>query len=54
MLFNDLLDEYPEYREVIPEVKEELVRETIAKVGMRVRTQDVVDIIMSRYELIAR
>lgn len=49
MLFNDLLDEYPEYREVIPEVDEKLVRETIAKVGMRVRTQDVVDIIMSRY-----
>jgi len=54
ILFNDLLDEYPEYREVIPEVDEKLVRETIAKVGMRVRTQDVVDIIMSRYELIAR
>lgn len=54
MLFNDLLDEYPEYRSVVPEVTEELVRETITKVGMRVRTQDVVDIIMSRYDLIAR
>ena len=54
ILFNDLLDEYPEYREGIPKVDEKLVRETITKVGMRVRTQDVVDIIMSRYELIAR
>ena len=54
ILFNDLLGEYPEYRSVVPEVTEELVRETIAKVGMRVRIQDLVDIIMSRYELIAR
>ena len=52
MLFNDLLDEYPEYRSVIPEVTEELVRETISKIGMRVRTQAVVDIIMSRHVLV--
>lgn len=52
MLFNELLDEYPEYRKLIPEVTGELVRETISKVGMRVRTRDVVDIIMSRYRAI--
>lgn len=52
MLFNDLLDEYPEYRKVIPQMTEELIRETIAKAGMRVKTQAVVDIVMSRYALI--
>lgn len=52
MLFNDLLDEYPEYRELIPEIGEELIRETISRVGMRVRTHDVIDIIMSRYKAI--
>lgn len=54
MLFNDLLGEYPEYRKVIPEVTEKLVLETITKVGMRVKTHAVVDIIMSRYDLITR
>ena len=54
VLLNDLLDEYPEYRAYLPEVTEEIVRETIAKVGMRVRTQDVVDLVMGRYRLIGR
>ena len=54
VLLNDLLDEYPEYRAYLPEVTEEIVRETIAKVGMRVRTQDVVDLVMGRYRLIER
>ena len=54
VLLNDLLDEYPEYREYLPEVTEEIVRDTIAKMGMRVRTQDVVDLVMNRYRLIER
>ena len=54
VLLNDLLDEYPEYRAYLPEVTEEIVRDTIAKVGMRVRTQDVVDLVMGRYRLIGR
>ena len=54
VLLNDLLEEYPEYRAYLPEVTEEAVRDTIAKVGMRVRTQDVVDLVMGRYRLIER
>ena len=54
VLLNDLLDEYPEYRAYLPEVTEEIVRDTIAKMGMRVRTQDVVDLVMGRYRLIER
>ena len=54
VLLNDLLDEYPEYRAYLPEVTEEAVRDTIAKMGMRVRTQDVVDLVMGRYRLIGR
>lgn len=54
VLLNDLLDEYPEYRAYLPEVTEGTVRDTIAKVGMRVRTQDVVDLVMGRYQLIER
>lgn len=54
VLLNDLMDEYPEYRAYLPEVTEEAVRDTIAKIGMRVRTQDVVDLVMGRYRLIKR
>ena len=54
VLLNDLLDEYPEYGAYLPEVTEEIVRDTIAKLGMRVRTQDVVDLVMGRYRLIGR
>jgi len=50
--FNDLLVEFPKYKEFIPDVSEELVRSVLAGLHMRVKTQAVVDIVMSRYELI--
>ena len=51
-LFNEALEEYPEYREYLPEIKEETVREVIANLHMRVKTQSVVDLVMGRYHLI--
>ena len=51
-LFNEVLEEYPEYREYLPEIKEDVVREVIANLHMRVKTQSVVDLIMGRYNLI--
>lgn len=48
-LFNDVLAVHPEYREFIPELTEATVRGVIDKLGMRVRTQAVVDIVMGRY-----
>jgi hypothetical protein len=51
-LFNEVLEEYPEYREYLPEIKEETVREVIANLHMRVKTQNVVDLVMGRYHLI--
>lgn len=53
-LFNDLMNEYPEYRKYIPELTEELVRKTITKIGMRVKTQAIVDVVMGRYGLIQK
>lgn len=53
-LFNDLITEYPEYRVYIPALSEELVRTTIAKIGMRVKTQAIVDVVMGRYRLIQK
>ncbi len=51
-LFNDVMDTHPEYRKFIPTVTEAKVSEVISKVGMKVRTKDIVNIVMSRYELV--
>lgn len=51
-LFDDFIDEYPEYRRYIPEVTESIVRSVIEKLGMRVKTNAVVDMIMTRYSFI--
>ena len=51
-LFNELMEEYPQYRSFIPEVTESMVREVIEGLHMRVRTQAVVDLVMKRYDLI--
>lgn len=51
-LFNTLLREHPEYCQFIPELREETVRKVITKIGMRVRTQTIVDLVMGRYALI--
>ena len=53
-LFNDLMNEYPEYRKYIPKLTEELVRKTITKIGMRVKTQAIVDIVLGCYSLIQK
>ena len=51
-LFNDLLDNHPQYKEYLPEVSEEVIRNTIADLHMRVRTNDIVGLIMGRYVMI--
>ncbi len=51
-LFNELIDEYPEYKAVIPTVTEELVRMVITKLNMKVRTEEIVGLVMGRYKLI--
>ncbi|MBQ3182709.1 MAG: HipA domain-containing protein [Clostridia bacterium] len=51
-LFRELIDTYPEYREYIPVITEDTVRGVISKIGMRVRTAEIVELVMSRYELI--
>ena len=51
-LFNDVMDTHPEYRKFIPTVTEATVSEVVSKVGMKVRTKDIVNIVLSRYELV--
>ena len=53
-LFNEVMAAHPEYKEFIPELTEQTVRKVIGKLGMKVRTQDVVDLVMGRYALIMK
>lgn len=53
-LFNELMDEYPSYREYIPEVTEETVRKVLVKLNMKVKSQVIVDLVVGRYELITK
>ena len=52
-LFNELMDEYPNYRKYIPEVTEETVHGVLDKLNMKVRSQLIVDLVVGRYKLIA-
>ena len=53
-LFNDVLKAHPEYCKHLPDLTEDTVRKVIDKLGMKVRKQAVVELVMGRYELIQR
>ena len=49
-IFNELVEKYPTYRAYIPEVTEEIVRDMIAKLNMKVKSQVIVELVVGRYE----
>lgn len=49
-LFNELMEKYPEYKEYIPKVTEQMVKEVIDKLNMKVKSQVVIDLVISRYQ----
>ena len=51
-LFNELMQEYPEYKQYVPDVDEEKIRNVLEKINMRVKTQAIIDFIMNRYKMI--
>lgn len=51
-LFNELIEHHPQYKEYLPEVNEEVIREVIADLHMRVRTDEIVSLITGRYGMI--
>ena len=53
-LFNELMKEYQNYRVYLPEVTEEIVRDVIAKLNMKVKSQVIVDLVVGRYSLIEK
>ena len=50
--FNELIDEYPNFRSYIPKVTDEVVREVLNRLNMRVKSQIIVDWVMKRYNMI--
>lgn len=48
-LFNELMNEYPEYNKFIPVLTEETVRKVLEKINMKVKSQIIIDLVMSRY-----
>jgi hypothetical protein len=53
-LFNELIEKYPNYKSYVPKVTEEIVRDVIAKLNMKVKSQVIVDLIVGRYSLIEK
>lgn len=51
-LFNELMNEYPEYNKFIPVLTEETVRKILDKINMKVKSQIIIDLVMSRYNSI--
>lgn len=51
-LFNDLMEEYPEYKKYIPTLTEDMVRKVLKKINMKVKSQVIIDLVMSRYNSI--
>jgi len=50
-LFRDVMDAYPEYKEYIPTVTEEIIDTVIQKINMKVKTKDVKNLVLARYKL---
>jgi hypothetical protein len=53
-LFNELMEEYPNYKSYIPEVTEETVKNVIANLNMKVKSQVIVDLVVGRYNQITK
>ena len=51
-LFNELMEKYPEYREYLPKLTEQMIENVISKLNMKVKSQTVVDLVINRYQAI--
>ena len=46
------MEKYPEYKEYIPTVTEQIVKIVINKLNMKVKSQVVIDLVIGRYQAI--
>ena len=47
-LFNELMEKYPEYKEYLPKVTEQMVKKVISKLNMKVKSQVIADFVVNR------
>jgi hypothetical protein len=50
-LFREVMDAYPEYKEYIPAVTEEIIDTVIQKINMKVKAKEIKDYVLARYNL---
>lgn len=51
-LFNDFLLNHPEYKQLIPVITEEIIINIIKELNMKVKSKEIVNLVMKRYEMI--
>ncbi len=51
-LFTDVVSAHPSFKEYLPEISEQTVRKAVCSVGMRVKTDEIVEYVMERYSMI--
>lgn len=51
-LFNDFMKNHPEYSKFIPSIYEETIIRVLDKINMKVKKQDIIDLVMGRYGFI--
>ena len=51
-LFNEFLSNHPENKRLIPTVTEDMIMSIIKELNMKVRSKELVNLIMKRYEMI--
>lgn len=51
-LFNELMGKYPEYKNYLPNVTEQMIKNIIDKLNMKVKSQVIVDFVIDRYQAI--
>ncbi len=51
-LFNQVLETYPQYKDFLPNLSEQIVKTVIGRVNMKVKSQVIIDLVMNRYHAI--
>ena len=51
-LFNEFVEEYPDFCAYVPDLTEEIVRKVLDRLNMKVKSQTIVDFVMGRFALI--
>ena len=53
-LFNDFIDNHSEYKDQLPNITETLLQTVLKTVNMKVRSKEIVELIMKRYAMILK